>query len=101
LKIETNQKVFSEENPLRMASDAINSKFGGSQTISVMITGDIKDPVIMQSIDRLTGEVKDIDGVGQVFSISLAVREMSKAIFSPVRPVTIRSPDQGGDCADV
>ncbi|MFH0841928.1 MAG: efflux RND transporter permease subunit [Bacteroidota bacterium] len=84
LKIETNQeKYFPKKNPLRMASDAINSKFGGSQTISVMITGNIKDPVIMQGIDRLTSEVKNIDGVGQVFSISLAVREMSKAIFSP------------------
>lgn len=84
VRIETNQEnFFPKKNAIRLASDAINTKFGGSQTISVMISGDIKDPVVMQGIDRLTGEVKKTEGVGQVFSISLAVREMSKAIFSP------------------
>jgi predicted RND superfamily exporter protein len=83
LKIETNQeKYFPKNNPLRMASDAINTKFGGSQTISVMVSGDIKDPLVMQGIDRLTNQVGEIEGVGQVFSISQAVREMSKAVFS-------------------
>jgi len=83
LKIETNQeKYFPKKNPLRMASGEINSKFGGSQTISVMVSGDIKDPLVMKGIDRLTTRIGEIDGVGQVFSISQAVREMSKAIFS-------------------
>jgi len=85
LKIETNQeKYFPKKNPLRMASDVINSKFGGSQTISVMVDGDIKDPEIMNGIDKLTSEIESMEGVGKVFSISQAVREMSKAIFSPV-----------------
>jgi predicted RND superfamily exporter protein len=84
LKIETNQeKYFSKKHPVRMASEVINSKFGGSQTVSVMISGDIKDPAVMKGIDELTNQVGGIEGVGQVFSISQAVREMSKAIFSP------------------
>ncbi|MCX6329132.1 MAG: MMPL family transporter [Bacteroidia bacterium] len=84
IKIETNQeKYFPKNNPLRMASDVISKKFGGSQTISVMISGDIKDPLIMKGIDNITQNVEKIDGVGQVFSISQAVREMSKAIYTP------------------
>lgn len=84
LKIETNQEnYFPKNNPVRQASDIINRKFGGSQTISVMIAGDIKDPVIMRRIDELTRETEHTDGVGQVFSISQAVREMSKAVFLP------------------
>ncbi len=83
IKIETNQeKYFPKNNPLRMASDVISKKFGGSQTISVMISGDIKDPVIMKGIDNITQNVEKLDGVGQVFSISQAVREMSKAIYT-------------------
>ncbi len=66
-----------------MASDVINRKFGGSQTVSVMIEGDIKDPEIMKGIDRLTLDLEKTEGVGGVFSISQAVREMSKAIYSP------------------
>jgi len=84
LKIETNQeKYFPKKSLVRKASDMINSKFGGSQTVSVMIGGDIKDPVIMRGIDMLTLNLEKMNGVGGVFSISQAVREMSKAIYSP------------------
>jgi hypothetical protein len=83
LKIETNQEYFfPKKSPVRIASNVINEKFGGSQTISVMIAGDIKDPAVMKGIDRITTETADMEGVGQVFSISQAVREMSKAIYT-------------------
>jgi hydrophobe/amphiphile efflux-3 (HAE3) family protein len=83
LRINTNpENYFSQKNPVRQASELINSKFGGSQTISVMIKGDIKDPEIMRGIDKLTTEIGQQNGVGNVFSISQVVREMSKAIFT-------------------
>ena len=83
LKIETNQEnYFPKNNPVKMASEVINKKFGGSQTVSVMISGDIKDPAVMKGIDNLTREMENTEGVGQIFSISQAVREMSKAIYS-------------------
>lgn len=84
LKIETNQEnFFPHKHPVRKAAEIINTKFGGSQTISVMISGDIKDPVVMQRIDDLTGHLKSSNGVGSVFSISDVVREMSKALYEP------------------
>lgn len=84
IRIETNQeKYFPKKSPVRIASNLINNKFGGSQTVSVMIEGDIKDPEIMKGIDKLTLSLEDMEGVGGVFSISQAVREMSKAIYSP------------------
>jgi len=83
LKINTNQEnYFAPKHPIRQASAIINSKFGGSQTISVMIKGDIKNPEIMQGIDRLTTGIGKEKGVGSVFSISQVVREMSKAIYT-------------------
>lgn len=84
LKIETNQEnYFPKKSPVKRASDMINNKFGGSQTVSVMIDGDIKDPEIMKGIDKLTFSIEGMKGVGGVFSISQAVREMSKAIYIP------------------
>lgn len=84
IRIETNQeKYFPKKSPVRMASDMINSKFGGSQSVSVMIEGDIKDPEIMKGIDKLTINLEGMNGVGGVFSISQAVREMSKALYFP------------------
>lgn len=82
IRIDTNmENYFSSKHPVKLASEMINEKFGGSQTISVMIEGDIKDPGLMTDIDRMTTEIKGMEGVGNVFSISQAVREMSKAIF--------------------
>ena len=84
LRIDTNQEnFFPRKHPVRLASQIINSKFGGSQTISVMISGDIKDPVLMSRIDDLTQHLKGSEGVGGVFSISDVVREMSMALYEP------------------
>jgi uncharacterized protein len=83
IKIDTNQEnYFPPKHPLSQASDVINSKFGGSQTISVMVAGDIKSPEVMVGIDQFTNQIEKLAGVGRVFSISQAVREMSKAIYS-------------------
>jgi uncharacterized protein len=94
LRINTNQEnYFAPKHPIRQASAIINSKFGGSQTISVMIKGDIKDPEIMKGIDRLTTEIKHQKGVGNVFSISQVVREMSKAIYTKTEDGYDRIPE--------
>ncbi len=83
IKIDTNQEnYFPARHPVRQASELINAKFGGSQTISVMVTGDIKSPEVMNGIDHFTNRIEKMDGVGRVFSISQVVREMSKAIYS-------------------
>lgn len=84
LRTDTNQEnYFPRSHPVRKASEVINKNFGGSQTISVMISGNIKDPGVMKKIDELTHHLKEQDGVGNVFSISDVVREMSKAIYEP------------------
>lgn len=94
VRIETNQEnFFPKKSPVTRASDLINSKFGGSQTVSVMISGDIREPAVMKGIDGITTRMKETEGVGQVFSISLAVREMSKAIFNPGEEGYDRIPD--------
>jgi hydrophobe/amphiphile efflux-3 (HAE3) family protein len=83
LRIDTNQEnYFPRKHPIRSASNIINSKFGGSQTISVMISGDIKNPWVMQAIDNLTLKLEKQNGAGKVFSISQVVREMSKSIYN-------------------
>ncbi len=84
LRIDTNQEnFFPGKHPVRKASEIINSKFGGSQTISVMISGELMDPVLMTRIDSLTAHLNSLEGVGSVFSVSDVVHEMSKALFDP------------------
>jgi uncharacterized protein len=83
LKIDTNQEnLFPHRHPVRKASEIINKNFGGSQTISVMISGDIKSPQVLKGIDNMTVQIEKLNGVGKVFSISQVVREMSKAVYN-------------------
>jgi len=83
LRIDTNQEnYFSGNHPIRQASNLINSKFGGSQTISIMVEGDIKNPEILKAIDTLTSRMEQEKGIGNVNSISQVIREMSKAIYT-------------------
>jgi hydrophobe/amphiphile efflux-3 (HAE3) family protein len=96
LRIDTNQEhYFPHNHPVRIASELINSKLGGSQTISVMVSGDIKDPAVMKAIDDLTSHLKEQKGVGGVFSISDVVREMSKALYEPDEEGYNKIPDSG------
>lgn len=82
LKIDTNQEdYFPPRHPVREAAAIINSKFGGSQTISVMVEGDITDPKVMNAIGNLTSQLKKEEGVGNVLSISDVIREISKALY--------------------
>jgi uncharacterized protein len=96
LKTDTNQEnYFPSGHPVRKASEMINSRFGGSQTISVMVSGNIKDPGIMRAIDDLTTSVESIKGVGRVFSISQVVREISKAFYDANDPGSGMIPSSG------
>jgi hydrophobe/amphiphile efflux-3 (HAE3) family protein len=102
LRIDTNQEnYFPKKHPVRSASQVINSKFGGSQTISVMIDGDIKSPDVMNGIDKLTSQLEMQKGVGKVFSISQVVREMSKAIYSKSEPGYDEIPKSGDAIAQM
>jgi hypothetical protein len=84
IRTETNQEnFFPGRHPVKKASELINNKFGGSQTISVMISGEIRDPSVMNAIDRLSNRLENEPGIGGVFSISQVVHEMSKAIYNP------------------
>lgn len=84
LRTDTRQEVyFPKGHPVRNASVVINEYFGGSQAVSAMVSGDIKDPDVMRGIDRITRDMENEPGVGGVFSISQVVREMSKALYDP------------------
>jgi hypothetical protein len=102
LRTDTNQEnYFPRNHPVRKASNLINSKFGGSQSVSIMISGDIKSPEMMRGIDNLTSDLEKQRGVGKVFSISQVVREMSKAIYSKNEDGFDRIPASGDAIAQM
>jgi hydrophobe/amphiphile efflux-3 (HAE3) family protein len=82
IKVDGNQEnFFPAKHPVKQASTLINKNFGGSQSISVMIEGDIKEPSVLKKMDRWTEEIKTLDGVGDSYSIATVLKEMTKALY--------------------
>jgi hydrophobe/amphiphile efflux-3 (HAE3) family protein len=73
-------KYFPKDHPVVYAADLINTKLGGSQNISIVYEGDIKDPRIMKKIDNMESELRKMPEVGNTTSIARVVRQMSRAL---------------------
>lgn len=84
LRVDSNQEnMFPSGHPVKEAAAIINRSFGGAQSVSVMIEGDILNPHNMKAIDDWCRTIGNEPGVGSVMSVANVVREMSKAIFDP------------------
>jgi hydrophobe/amphiphile efflux-3 (HAE3) family protein len=80
--IETDPKdYFPKSHPIVYATELVNDNLGGSQNISVVYKGDIKDPKIMTKIDKMEEELEKLPEVGLTTSIARVVRQMSRALF--------------------
>jgi hydrophobe/amphiphile efflux-3 (HAE3) family protein len=84
---------FSEDSPVVHAAELVNENLGGSQNISVVYQGDIKDPRIMHKIDATERALEKTPEVGNTTSIARVVRQMSRALNDPGEPWYDRIPD--------
>ncbi len=81
LKVDTNiERFFPKHHPVREGAEIINKNFGGTQSIAILVEGDIKDPELLKKMDHYEMVLKSIPGVGSVASITDVVKEISKAM---------------------
>ncbi len=81
VEVDSNQEnFFPEDHPVRAGATRINDHFGGSQNLSILFTGDIKDPAVLKRMDRYERTLEGIPGVGSTISIAGIVRRMSRAL---------------------
>lgn len=73
-------KFLPKSHPLVYAADLVNNNLGGAQSISVVLEGDIKDPRLMNKIDKLEREFEKLPEVGNTNSIARVVRQMSRVL---------------------
>lgn len=74
------ERYYTEDSEVVRASNALNSKLGGSQVVTVVANGDIKDPKVLKQIDELEMELKSWPGIGITTSIARVIRQMSRAL---------------------
>jgi preprotein translocase subunit SecF/outer membrane lipoprotein-sorting protein len=84
LKVDSNEEnFFPEKHPVKQAANIINNKFGGSENISVMFSGDMLDPEVLNRMEFYQEEVKKMGSVDLTMSFSGVIREISKALNDP------------------
>jgi len=94
LKVEGNTiNFFKDDDPVKKSAVLIDQHFGGSQIVSVLFSGDCKDPELLKRIDRYEKELKEKQGVGQVMSLATVVRLLSKSLLEPDDPLYDAIPD--------
>lgn len=94
LKVDANtENFFPEKHTVKITSNLINKHFGGSQNITVLFTGDIKDPTLLKRMDEYEQTLKNTVGVGNVSSIATIIKEMSKALNDKGDPLYNKIPD--------
>jgi len=86
-------KMFPKNHPVRITIDLINKYFGGAENISVLVEGDVKDPVLLKKLDSYQTEMAKLPEVGNTSSMATVVREMSKALNNKDEPGYDKIPD--------
>jgi len=88
LRVDSNEEnFFPERHDVKKAANIINSKFGGSENISVMFEGDMLDPVLLKRMESYRTELENNRAVDLTISFSGVIREISKALNDPGEPL--------------
>ena len=86
--VDTNPNgYYHPDHPTVKTNQLIDSKLGGSQTISIVYQGDIKDPGLIAKMDSMQQRLESMDEVGTTTSIVTVLRQMSRALHDPDDPL--------------
>jgi predicted RND superfamily exporter protein len=93
LKVDSNEEnFFPERHEVKQGANIINSKFGGSESISILFSGDILSPELLLSMEEYAAEMEKLDAVDYTMGFSQVIREISKALNDPGDPLYDRIP---------
>ena len=87
LQVDSNEEnFFPEKHEVKQASKIINSKFGGSESISVMFEGDMLDPALLERMEGYREALEKNEAIDLTMSFSGVIKEISKALNDPDEP---------------
>lgn len=82
LKVDTNiEGYFLGKSEVGRSTELINNKFGGSQFISILFTGDILSPEILDRMEAYEIKILKEPAVGNVSSPVTLLKELSKGFY--------------------
>jgi len=79
--VDTNpSSYYKNDDPVVISTNLIDQYLGGSQNISIVYEGDIKDPALLHKIDKMERDLESMEEVGNTVSVARVVRQMSRAL---------------------
>ncbi|MCK5138052.1 MAG: MMPL family transporter [Bacteroidales bacterium] len=93
LRVDSNEEnFFPGQHEVKQAARIINNKFGGSESISVLFSGDMLNPGLLDRMEKCREELEKMEAIDLTISFSGVVREISKALNDPGDPLYDRIP---------
>ncbi len=83
IQVDTNiESYFLGESKIRKSIQTTNEKFGGSQFVSIMFSGDVLDPAILNRMVEYEANLKDDPAIGTISSPVTLIKELSKGFYT-------------------
>jgi uncharacterized protein len=81
LVVETNTlRFFRPETPIRQATEVVDGSFGGSESLSIVVSGDIKSPDVLNGKLDFQDWAKALPEVGYTASVADYVAQINEAL---------------------
>lgn len=81
LVVETNTlRFFRPETPIRQATEVVDLSFGGSESLSIVVSGDIKSPDVLNGMLDFQDWAKALPKVGYTASVADYVTQINEAL---------------------
>ncbi|MCK5828588.1 RND family transporter, partial [Candidatus Bipolaricaulota bacterium] len=81
LAVETNTlRFFRPETPIRQATEVVDGSFGGSESLSIVVSGDIKSPDVLNGMLDFQDWAKALPEVGYTASVADYVTQINEAL---------------------
>jgi len=81
LAVETNTlRFFRPETPIRQATEVVDLSFGGSESLSIVVNGDIKSPDVLNGMLDFQDWAKALPEVGYTASVADYVTQINEAL---------------------
>lgn len=71
---------FKPESSIRLTEEMMQTKFGGSIPIQILVKGDIQDPVVLKKMKEMEDYLESLGDVHNPQSVADLIEEMSDAI---------------------
>lgn len=68
---------FRDNADIRISDNMLQEDFGGSDFIQIAVSGDMKDPAVLNAIDQFEGQIKGIKGISATQSIIPIIKKMN------------------------